>query len=66
MTAQKNRIVSVHGAKGTEKIVYMGGLNQNLMNNISKKLSAAGFRTEIGPEHLNGDAQIISQTRIET
>ncbi|WP_312853841.1 poly-gamma-glutamate hydrolase family protein [Thermoactinomyces mirandus] len=55
MTAQKNRVVSIHGAKGTEKIVYTGGTNPNPMNNISKKLSAAGFRIETTPEDLNGN-----------
>lgn len=55
MTAQKNKVVSLHGAKGTEKIVYMGGLNQDLMNQMTKKLTAAGFRVEEAPENLNGN-----------
>lgn len=58
MTAQKNKVVSLHGAKGTEPIVYMGGLNNNLMNNLSNKLSAAGFRIETAPDTLNGDDTI--------
>lgn len=55
MTAQKNRVVSIHGAKGEEKIVYMGGNNPILRENIAKKLSAAGFRLEKAPEDLNGN-----------
>ncbi|MBA4543292.1 MULTISPECIES: poly-gamma-glutamate hydrolase family protein [Thermoactinomyces] len=66
MTAQKNRIVSLHGAKGTEKIVYMGGLNQNLMSNLSERLTAAGFRVENAPDNLNGNhpENIANKNRI--
>src|SRR5690606_4965789 len=55
MTAQENKVVSLHGAKGTEKIVYMGGLNEYLRDIIDEELSAAGFRTEEAPEDLNGN-----------
>lgn len=55
MTAQENKVVSLHGCKGEEKIVYMGGLNTHLRDLIDQKLTAAGFRTEPAPEDLDGD-----------
>lgn len=57
MTAQKHKVVSIHGAAGTDPIVYVGGTNQNLKNNISSKLSAAGFRVEVPPSNLDGNDQ---------
>lgn len=65
MTAQKNRVVSLHGAKGTEKIVYMGGTNPDMMNKIEKELQKAGFRTETAPEDLNGNHpnNIVNKSR---
>ncbi|WP_170840006.1 poly-gamma-glutamate hydrolase family protein [Lihuaxuella thermophila] len=55
MTAQKNKVVSIHGAAGSsEKIVYMGGLNTHMKNIISDKLSQAGFRVEPAPPELAG------------
>ncbi|MFD0770011.1 poly-gamma-glutamate hydrolase family protein, partial [Bacillus sp. CGMCC 1.60114] len=47
MVAQKNKVVSIHGAEGTEKLVYMGGLDVKLKDKIEGKLSSAGFSTGI-------------------
>ena len=55
MTAQKNKVVSLHGAKGEEKLVYMGGNNELLRENIAKQLSASGFKLAEAPEDLNGN-----------
>lgn len=65
MTAQKNKVVSIHGAKGEEKIVYMGGNHSILRENIAKKLSDAGFRIEKAPEDLNGNHpnNIVNKSR---
>ncbi|MCI0768555.1 poly-gamma-glutamate hydrolase family protein, partial [Bacillus sp. TL12] len=54
MTAQKNKVISIHGAKGTEKLVYMGGLDEELKKNILSKLSDAGFGIGTTPDNLGG------------
>ncbi|MFD0772060.1 poly-gamma-glutamate hydrolase family protein [Bacillus sp. CGMCC 1.60114] len=54
MTAQKSKVVSIHGAKGTEKLVYMGGLDEELKTKISNKLSSAGFSIGTTPDNLKG------------
>ncbi|WP_145962237.1 poly-gamma-glutamate hydrolase family protein [Thermoflavimicrobium daqui] len=54
MTAQKNKVVSIHGAAGKNDIVYMGGLNTHLKNIISSKLSQANFQVEPAPPELDG------------
>ncbi|HEK9104105.1 TPA: poly-gamma-glutamate hydrolase family protein [Bacillus pseudomycoides] len=54
MTAQKNKVISIHGAKGTEKLVYMGGLDEELKKNILSKLSDAGFGIGTTPDNLRG------------
>ncbi|SFJ46760.1 poly-gamma-glutamate hydrolase family protein [Thermoflavimicrobium dichotomicum] len=55
MTAQKNKVVSIHGADGKDqKIVYMGGLNTQMKDIISNKLSQAGFNVEPAPPELAG------------
>lgn len=65
MTAQKNRVVSIHGATGEKEIVYMGGTHSTLRENIAKKLSAAGFRVDTASEDLNGDSpnNIVNKSR---
>lgn len=58
MTAQKHKVVSIHGAKDdTNKIVYMGGLNNNLRDLISAKLTTAGFKVQMAPSNLAGKDQ---------
>ncbi|MEI4830970.1 poly-gamma-glutamate hydrolase family protein [Bacillus sp. FJAT-53711] len=54
MIAQKSKVVSIHGVKGTEKLVYMGGLDVELRDKISKELSDAGFRMGDTPDKLKG------------
>ncbi|MGG2132186.1 poly-gamma-glutamate hydrolase family protein [Bacillus sp. S2(2024)] len=54
MVAQKNKVVSIHGAEGTEKLVYMGGLDEELKTKISNKLSSAGFSIGTTPDNLAG------------
>ncbi|MGG2134546.1 poly-gamma-glutamate hydrolase family protein [Bacillus sp. S2(2024)] len=54
MVAQKNKVVSIHGAEGTEKLVYMGGLDEKLKEKITGKLEDAGFRMGDTPNNLKG------------
>lgn len=67
MTAQENKVVSIHGAAGKEeKIVYMGGLNTHMRDIISDKLKKAGFRVEKAPSGLGGTSpdNICNKNRI--
>lgn len=65
MTAKRHKVVSIHGAKGTEELVYMGGNNKLLRDNIAKELKKAGFQLEEAPEHLNGNHpnNIVNKSR---
>ncbi|MEQ6028430.1 poly-gamma-glutamate hydrolase family protein [Staphylococcus saccharolyticus] len=52
----KNRTasVSIHGASGSEEIVYLGGPRSDLRNEIEKQLVGRGFTVKVPPEYLGG------------
>jgi phage replication-related protein YjqB (UPF0714/DUF867 family) len=43
---EADTVVAVHGCRGPEDTVYVGGLNTDLMTEIKNKLIEAGFSTE--------------------
>lgn len=47
-------VISIHGAKGTKKAVYLGGRDQILLGDVETALSQASFPVEISPNHLQG------------
>jgi phage replication-related protein YjqB (UPF0714/DUF867 family) len=44
-------VLTIHGCQETEEIVYLGGLNHDLMEKINKDLTQAGFKTAKNPDH---------------
>jgi phage replication-related protein YjqB (UPF0714/DUF867 family) len=62
MTTQKHKVVSIHGAAGDDPIVYMGGRNKDLMNNISRPVLRSNHLLPI----WTGMTKIILPIREET
>lgn len=55
------KTLSIHGFTGTEKVTYVGGLDQALVAKIKSQLQAAGFIVAEAPEGLTGmDASNIA------
>lgn len=57
--------ISIHGAKGTEKICYMGGNDIALRNAIWSYLEKEGFNVQLADESIRGekDNNITNRTR---
>jgi phage replication-related protein YjqB (UPF0714/DUF867 family) len=65
MAAKSKFTVSIHGAAGTDKVTYLGGLDTALGKQIQKSLVAAGFVVKPAPEGLNGtDVQNIANSNL--
>jgi phage replication-related protein YjqB (UPF0714/DUF867 family) len=47
--AEAHRVITLHGAKGTEEAVYAGGLDFELRMDVLRTLKAAGFRADHDP-----------------
>jgi phage replication-related protein YjqB (UPF0714/DUF867 family) len=54
-------VVAVHGCSGSERVVYLGGLDHALKNTIREEMGKAGFRTAI---HEDPNLQGIHQRNI--
>lgn len=52
--AKVNYSVSIHGAKGTEHFIYVGGLDHTLRAKISSILQDVGFTLKDPPEGMEG------------
>lgn len=65
MAGKSKYTVSIHGAAGTDKVTYLGGLDTALGKQIQKSLIAAGFIVKLAPEGLNGtDVQNIANSNL--
>lgn len=47
-------ILTVHGKKGTDMNIYIGGLHTDLKNTLRKELISAGFNVKKSANHLAG------------
>lgn len=54
MIKNRTATVSIHGASGTEEIIYLGGPRSDLRNAIEKQLVGRGFTVKVPPEYLGG------------
>lgn len=54
MIKNRTATVSIHGASGTEEIIYLGGPRSDLRNAIEKQLVRSGFTVKVPPEYLGG------------
>ena len=54
MIKNRTATVSIHGASGSEEIVYLGGPRSDLRNEIEKQLVGRGFTVKVPPEYLGG------------
>lgn len=65
MAAKSKYTVSIHGAAGTDKVTYLGGLDTAMGKQIQKSLVAAGFVVKPATEGLNGmDIQNIANSNL--
>lgn len=62
---KKNVAVSIHGAGGSEPVVYVGGRDKKLMDNAVVELRKQGFNAQYAPAHLAGSGQnnIVNRTK---
>ena len=49
--------LSVHGMRGEEEALYVGGLNKELRELVTEKLTAAGFPANSNPPKFRGEHQ---------
>ncbi|MCG7817410.1 poly-gamma-glutamate hydrolase family protein [Staphylococcus epidermidis] len=54
MIKNRTATISIHGASGSEEIIYLGGPRSDLRNAIEKQLVARGFTVKVPPEYLGG------------
>ena len=54
MIKNRTATISIHGASGTEEIIYLGGPRSDLRNAIEKQLVGCGFTVKVPPEYLGG------------
>ncbi|EJE24998.1 hypothetical protein HMPREF9976_02950 [Staphylococcus epidermidis NIHLM003] len=54
MIKNRTATISIHGASGTEEIIYLGGPRSDLRNAIEKQLVGRGFTVKVPPEYLGG------------
>ena len=55
MVKSKDFTVSIHGAKGNQPVIYLGGLDTPLKEAIKKQLVKHHFVVKIAPSYLGGD-----------
>lgn len=46
--------ISIHGAKGDDQIVFLGGAKSDLRDAIQSQLESRGFVVQVPPEYLGG------------
>ncbi|MEJ7205033.1 poly-gamma-glutamate hydrolase family protein, partial [Staphylococcus caprae] len=46
--------ISIHGAKGDDQIVFLGGAKSDLRDAIQSQLESRGFAVQVPPEYLGG------------
>ncbi|MCO6334469.1 poly-gamma-glutamate hydrolase family protein [Staphylococcus epidermidis] len=54
MIKNRTATISIHGASGSEEIIYLGGPRSDLRNAIEKQLVGRGFTVKVPPEYLGG------------
>lgn len=55
LVKSKDFALSIHGAKGSKPIIYLGGLDTPLKEAIKKQLVSHHFVVRIAPSYLGGD-----------
>ncbi|MCR6087327.1 poly-gamma-glutamate hydrolase family protein [Staphylococcus aureus] len=54
MIENRTATISIHGAAGTEQIVYLGGPDSALRDEIEAQLKSRGFKVLVPPAYLGG------------
>lgn len=54
LAGQCNRIITLHGAVGSDERVYVGGLDEQWGQFVRKSLTKRGFQVSDSPFHLSG------------
>lgn len=54
MIKNRTATISIHGASGSEEIIYLGGPRSDLRNAIEEQLVGRGFTVKVPPEYLGG------------
>ncbi|MCD8871390.1 poly-gamma-glutamate hydrolase family protein [Staphylococcus gallinarum] len=56
MQQQMTKSVMIHGASGSDSVVYIGGKDEPLKSSIKKQLELRGFNVQPPPRYLEGDS----------
>lgn len=54
MIQDRTATISIHGARGEEQLVYLGGYQSSLRDAIQSQLELKGFIVKIPPKYLGG------------
>ncbi len=54
IVANSLSVISIHGAEGTAKTIYLGGRDRELLGKIKTELFKASFQVKTPPHHLQG------------
>ena len=54
MVEGRSATISIHGAKGDDPIVFLGGAKSDLRDEIQSQLEIRGFTVQVPPEYLGG------------
>lgn len=54
MVEGRSATISIHGAKGDDPIVFLGGAKSDLRDEIQSQLESRGFTVQVPPEYLGG------------
>lgn len=57
LVAQSKRVISIHGKKGDDEFVMIGGLDEGLAREVHARLQKIGFRIENPPPELDGHTE---------
>lgn len=54
MIKNRTATISIHGAAGTDQIIYLGGPRSTLRNELETQLKNSGFTVMVPPDYLGG------------
>jgi phage replication-related protein YjqB (UPF0714/DUF867 family) len=56
LVSKSNKIISIHGAKGDDNFLMLGGLDQESIRRLVDALKKGGYEIRQAGENLNGDS----------
>lgn len=56
LVSKSNKVISIHGAKGEDEFLMVGGRDQDLKASLTKALKNGDYEIRLASEDLNGDS----------